>query len=299
MTAHERAAPFTGGLAPSWQIPWALVLLLAAAFVALRRRDWPSLSLALIALLTAATAWVSAARVVDEPYGYLLRWTWAVGAIAWLAVGWTALRALSDAHPVSRLPRTTASAAAIVVMVLALATTVTGLRASLPNARTERALHHLDPALMAAARHAPGPILVQNASDLGSALLANGVLLRLNEQGIDARFAADIGVPGVGEHHTIAPPKARTTIVVAADNAIHAYDANPAYRPLATYDALSPDERAYVTDVANQITNDLGPVDSFKGIAAWGHEHPAAFQRFNELNARGDRAALFIAVENP
>jgi hypothetical protein len=92
---------------------------------------------------------------------------------------------------------------------------------------------------------------------------------------------------------------ARTTIVAAAGDAIDTYRANPAYRLLSSYDALSPRERAVVTDITDRMTKDLGPGQTFEHLGVWADKHPEAFRQFSELNTRGDREAVFIAVENP
>ena len=294
MSAHERIASFVGGLAPSWHVPWALLLLLGAGVVALRRKDWASLSLVVLVLLTAATAFVSASRVIDEPYPYLLRWTWTVGAMAWLAIGWTAVRALSRSPTRSLQPAIWVGAAA--ALALAVATTVTGLHARIPFESTQRALRQLDPALVAAARNAHEPILVENAPDIGSFGLAAGVLLRLNEQGIDARFDTT-GVRGPGRHYTIPREEARTTIVAAVNDAIDGYRKNPAYRLIAAYDTLSPEDRAFMSGITDRVTKDRGPENYLKSFAAWADAHPDEFRRFNELGSRADREALFVAVD--
>jgi hypothetical protein len=301
-SAHERTAPFAGGLDPRWHIPWALLLLVAAGFLALRRRDWRSLSLVAIVILTAVAAVASASQVVDEPYPYLLRWTWTLGALAWIAIGWTVLGALTDQH-LARVRRPAASVAAAIGIVLVAATTLTGLHAQRPDPHGERALHALYPALVAAARGRPGPILIEYAPDLSSASLADGVFLRLNKDGIDARLDTGAGVRAVGGHHTIAPQDARTTIVAAANDAVDTYDTNPAYNKIASYDSLNPQERAFVTDVTAQMrreaTNGRDASPTFLDLAAWENQHPEITKRLIELNSRSERAAVYISVPNP
>ena len=299
MTTHEHTAAFAGGLSPRWQFPWALLLVLAAGTIAFRRRDRPSFNLVAIAVAFATAAWVSVARIVDEPYSYLLRWTWLVGAIAWLAIAWTVMRAVVDAPPLVRFARPAISIVGGAAIIMMIATTITGLRADLPDLRAERALQHLDPALIRAARRAPTPILIEGAPDLTSQELADGALLRLNRQGIPARFDEATGARGVGQSHTIMRRNARTTIVAAADDAIDDYLANPAYQLLASYDALKPEERQFVDQINNQMTHDLGPGRDLLEVQLWGRQHAHEWTLFNELNARGIRAALFIAVSNP
>ena len=299
MTTHERTAPFAGGLLPQWQIPWALILLCGAGVVAWRRQDRTSLSLVAIAATLAAVAWVSAARVVDEPYSYLLRWTWVIGAIAWLAIGWTAMSVLSKSPLRSRLARPAAYALTIAAIMLAAATTVTGLRARPPFWRTNSALQHLAPAVTRAARQSPMPLLIDSAPNLESASLADGILLELNRQGIDAKKNEDSGIRGAGRHHTISRRDARTTILVAANDAIDTYSVNPAFRLITSYDVLTTTERAFVRHQTAQLEHDVGSGGTLADVQAWANQHLRDWKRLNELNARGDRDAIFISVPNP
>ena len=298
MTGHEHGQAFTGGLDPGWHVPWALVFLIAAGVVAWRRRDWPSLSLIAIVLCTAITAWISAARIVGEPYPYLLRWTWSIGALAWFAVGWTALRVLAERPSVTRFGEPVLWAAVAVAVLLAAATTITGIHAQLPGASSERALRRLAPQLLAFARRTPAPVLVESAPDIGSAALADGLLLELDKRGIDARFERDGGGRGVGEHRTVEPADARTTLLTAAGSAVDTYDANPAFRRVATYDALTPDERASLVSLTDELRTYLRTAHAFD-VRGWAHLHPDAFRRLTELGERDDRAAVFIEAGNP
>jgi hypothetical protein len=302
MSAHERTAPFAGGLDPRWHIPWTLILLVAAGIFALRRRDWPSLSLVAIVVLTAITAVASASQIVDEPYPYLLRWTWTLGALAWIAIGWTVLRALTDQR-LAHVLRPAAFAAAGLGIILVVATTVTGRHAQLPDPQGERAVRALYPALLAAARNRSGPFLIEYGADLPSISLADAVFLQLNKDGIDARLDKDTGTSAVGAHHTIAPHDARTTIVAAANEAVDVYDANPAFNEIARYDSLDPQDRAFVSEATDQMLREAadsrGRNPTYSDLAAWEIRHPKISQRLNELNNGSERAAVYISVPNP
>jgi hypothetical protein len=297
MSGHEATSPFTGGLAPPWHVPWTLMLLIAAGVIAQRRRDWSSLSLVAIVILTTGAAWASASQVVDEPYGYLLRWTWTLGAIAWFAIGWTTLRVVTD-RTVTGASRQVAAAAALAGIALAAATTIAGLHADLPDHKTERALRELDPALFATARRARTPILVTSAPDLASASLADGVLLQLNRRGVDARADDTNDRYRLDEHHTMPRGEARSTIVAAANAAIDQYDGKAAYRRIASYDTLTTGQRAFLASVAEEVGNDLSPAKELRAFRSWAGQHPVTYRQFAQLSARADREALFLIVDN-
>ena len=86
ISGHERVAATTGGVEPHWNVPVALILLVAAGMVAMRERDRQSLTLDAVVLAVVLAAVVSAARVVDTPFFYIVRWMWTVGAIVWIAI---------------------------------------------------------------------------------------------------------------------------------------------------------------------------------------------------------------------
>lgn len=293
MTSHERTAPFLGGLAPTWQFPWALILVIAALALAWRRRDRDSFSLALVALVFAATAWVSAARIVDEPYGYLLRWTWLVGALAWLAIGWTAMRALTDIRLPTRVARAATVLAAATTIALVAATTMSSVRTQVPDLMAERELRHLKAALIQAAREYPGPIRVESAADIPSVSLSEGIVLQLDHQGIPAGLSEALGARGAGDNHVVAQRDARTLLTAVADDKITAYRNDPRYRLIASYDSLSTVERHFVDGITTQLQHLKG--ESLTAAQVWAEQHPADWKRYSNLNAQSDRAALFLA----
>ena len=93
--------------------------------------------------------------------------------------------------------------------------------------------------------------------------------------------------------------EARTTIVTAANDAVDSDNVNPAYRRIASYDALSPSERALAPDITDQMIKDLRPEADFIDVGTWAERHPAAFRRLSELTARGDREAVFVTLDKP
>src|SRR5262249_31731384 len=71
-SGHEQALPFTGGIVPTWHAPFALAFLAGALVVAMRTSDRQSARLCVLALGLVAAAWISASRIIDTPFGYLV-----------------------------------------------------------------------------------------------------------------------------------------------------------------------------------------------------------------------------------
>ena len=294
MTGHEAVAGFGGGgLDPAWQIPWALIMVGVAAVVARRRRDRPAWSLCLVTVGLAAVAWISTAQVVGEPFSYLVRWTWLVGATAWLAIGWTGwgVARASVEGPVPR--RTGLVAFGAIAIGFAIATTV-GARNSQPLFRdSSLVVGGVEAATVAAARHAPGPVLVEPAPDFDSLQATNGVVLALDQAGITAGRTPDFAWQ-TGRAHVVARSAARTTYLVAVNASVDRYREDPRYRPVAEYDALSETDRAEVERI--RALQPRGTTNDLAAIQRWIRRHPSEWKRFTRLEARGDRAVVYELV---
>jgi len=288
LTAHENVNFFSGGVEPHWHIPIALILLIGAELVALRRHDRQSLTLDSLALVVVLAAVFSAAHIVDTPYSYIVRWIWAVGALTWLAIAWTTWRAL---RPGVRWDLAGTRLAPAVVAVLAAWLAVTAVHADFPVQADQELLARIAPTVRRTLHGLPGPVLVQAPPDFLSGLAAEGVLLIAIHAGVDARLT-DHSTNVVGSAHTISEASARSTIVVAVDDAIDAYRNNSAYRSLVRYDPLSAEERAYHTIIDRQIRHDLTGANT--DPKAWLAAHQADLSRIHELDTRGPDIELFL-----
>lgn len=290
ITGHERAATFGGGLLPHWQLPWVLVLVVAALVVAWRRRDRTSVALNVIVLVLTVVAWVSIARIVGEPFNYLVRWSWLLGALAWLAIAWTTMRVFVTADLATGVRKAAVLVAASMAIALSVATTISAVHAELPLPQSGRALQHLGPALMASAPSFGRPIEVQPADDLPSRELARGVALRLDRAGFPAGLAPSL-VSEVGVDHVVDPHAARTELIVAVNGAIATYASDPRYRIVARYDALTAGERAEAERIRSQLP--AATIGHAAPLQAWIARHPREYRRLTALDRRGDRATIF------
>jgi hypothetical protein len=286
-SGHERLIAVTGGVDPHWNVPVALILLVAAGIVALRTRDRQSFTLDAVALAMVVAAMFSAAHIVDAPFFYIVRWTWAVGAIVWIAILWTFWRALLR-HADWDVAVTRFGVAAIVVLA---ATLVVGaVHAEFPVQSEQRALKAIAPAARRALRQLRAPILVEGPVDFRSGLAADGVVLIAIHAGIDARLALR-SVGHVGRSHAISKASARSIVVVAVDDGIEKYRSDPSYRSIAAYDPLSPDERAYHAAVNTEARRAYaGGITAYE---RWSAMHQSDLARVHDLDERGQRMELF------
>jgi hypothetical protein len=283
-TGHEARSIFTGGVDPGWHAPFGLLLLIGALVVAVRRRDQPSTRLCVLGLGLVGAALVSASRIIDVPFYYVVQWVWIVGAVVWFAVLWTALRAL----PVRR-PAMAVAAAVIAVLVVLLV--IGSVRATFPNpGNDQRSLVAFAPEARRVLRTVDGPVVIESPSDVRSRTMADGILALATHAGVDARLPTNEAFI-VGKGRTIDPAEARNTVAVAVGDAAAQYRDDPAFRSIAHYDPLTPAERAEEERLAaDSIAALNGGVDAYK---AWNDAHPGAANRLHALDGRGPRIELF------
>jgi hypothetical protein len=275
------------GLDPPWTFPVALVLVAAAAFVSARRRDRDAVTLAVVALALALAAWFSVARVVGVPYFYVLRWTRVTGAVAVLAVAWTAMRLMAGARPQVRwaLGAVTSVAAAALVT----ATTASSFDADAPVALESQVVSRLDGPLLAEMDDAATPVLVRPGGGFASGLVTSGVLARLVDAGIDAGVEPEYEHV-VGATYVLAPAEAGTELVVLGEgDDFEVWRRDDAYREVTSYDTLSASARTELTELRAR-TSVLEPT----ALAGWLVDHPRAAARLAELSAVAGRGGVFV-----
>jgi hypothetical protein len=243
VSGKELRDSFSGGLYTSWHVPYALFLLVAATVVAAARRDRESTRLCAFAFTLIVAAFVSASRIVDVPFTYVVRWLWIVGAITWLAIVWTAVRALLAYKPAARVPAEIIGA--ITVAVLAFVLTVSAVQTHLVDVNgDEQAMTALAPATRAALRTLPQPVVVHPVGGLYADTLTSAVATIGIDEGLDTRVPT-LFTSAVGAEHTI-KGGARSELFVAVGDDAQKYLADPKYQLVASYPARAIAPAIYV-----------------------------------------------------
>jgi hypothetical protein len=205
LTGHEPLDPFSGAIGASSVVALLVpaIGLASAIVVAVRRRDRAALSLATLAGVGSVVAIEAISRIDGPIFAYLVRFTWALVAILWLAVlrAWAPplgqvvarLRPWAAARPVAT---TVAAIGVAVVLALVLVTMPAGLvGGQAPDIDQEAQMAGLDAAVVTAvvARAGSGPVLVRSLdpdtqfpspSPNGLAL---GLVPALEQQGVDVK----------------------------------------------------------------------------------------------------------------
>jgi hypothetical protein len=244
LSGKEMRDPFSGGLFASWHVPYALLLLVAAVIVAVARHDRESTRLCVFAFALIGAGFVSASRIVDVPFTYVVRWLWIVGAITWLAIVWTAVRALLAYKPSARAGAEIVGTAAVAVLALVL--TVSALQTHLVDINgDERAMTALAPATRSALRALPQPVAVHPVGGLYADTLASAVATIGIDEGVDARVPS-LFESAVGANRTITTGEQGSDVFVAVGDDAQKYLADSRYRLVASYPARAIAPAIYV-----------------------------------------------------
>ncbi|MBU3700939.1 MAG: hypothetical protein FGM58_02685 [Acidimicrobiia bacterium] len=228
-------------LATPWAIPLALLALAVAVVVAVRRRDRTGLNLCAVAAVATIIELAAMSRISGPLFPALVRTTWSVAALVWMAVLGVAVGAVAARRDGER--RMGVALTAVLAVALA-ALLVRGIDTEPlgPPADWAAADAAITAAVVAAIAGAPAPVLVVNGfwtdGAVGTEVLAAA---RAAGYGVH-RASSDAFI--VGPQRTVDPGRVATTIAVVADGAIDEYLADPAWRLIVRYDALSAGERA-------------------------------------------------------
>jgi hypothetical protein len=278
---------FLPGVDPGWTVPVLAVVFVVALVVAARRARPDALRLGGVTIAFALVAWVSVARIVDEPFDYLVRWTELTGVLVWLTVGWTVLELVRGVEPV-RARRTVGALGALLVATTLAVTVVSSVRAfdDPPALGEQRAYDRLAPRLRHVGPRLAAPVLVADSGGMSSAGLGSSVLNGLLGAGVDARYPRGFAWQ-VGGAHVVDRADARTHLLVAYGDDGARLRSDPRYRVVAAADELTPAERA-------ELEHLRASFNGFEGQIRWTRRHPVAARRLAELARRSARAGVVV-----
>lgn len=191
VNVYTGAIDLSGGM----PIPLAFVALVAATVVSWWN-DKVAWRLDALVLATCVAGFVAVTRIVGEIFPYLVRWSWALGMLTWLAVAWTvvvvwrARRAPERHHAVSRV------ALALVVsgfLAVTVVNTVDAATAGNPDAYGSRITDRLFPALLREVPDGPGVVEIRTSGGDGSTWVGGGLADELEKHGIETRVEPALG----------------------------------------------------------------------------------------------------------
>jgi hypothetical protein len=255
ITGHDN--PNIYGYAMTGSTIPALVLiaaLVACIWWARRRGSHDAARLAVLALVVLGLGVVATARATPNSFiPYVLRWWWAIPAIAALAVAWTAMTTCP-----ARL-RTLATAAVLLGLVATVAVDLAGLPAPVPHADLSRATAALAaPTARGLARNRR--YLIRDKDERGFLAAKNALYVELHERGFDV--FTEPGKHAAAQYGSwrLAQPDEVNDIVTVVNLAELGTTWEPPHgsRRVAFWDPLTFAQRARARELEARIRADMG-----------------------------------------
>jgi hypothetical protein len=220
-------------------LPLLALPVVAACVVLWRRNQDGGRAFVLTLGLTYMLGVVAVARTVGPAFEYRLRWTAIPAMLALVAVarlGWTAA-----ARWWPRAERRVLVPAAVAALaVLSGVNSWTAATAGSPQAGDSEAMNEIMPELLDALPADAGQVAVEDVFHSG-AWIARGIVLALEEAGVDARVGPDRA--DLFGRHRVVDGSPDTRIVVAVDMKVDEVAEEPGMRPIAEWSHLPEDRR--------------------------------------------------------
>lgn len=312
--ARGSAPTFAGGPLDdrTWTVPVGLLALAVATWFAWgrarrsdRTRRFLELHLCIVAIVAVVAETIAMSRINGLLAPYLVRTTWAVAAIVWLAVIGVVVGAIGDrVGERVALDRWLAVLVGLVLVVtIVRGVDTTPLEPPVAWARAEQAIA---PAALATISGLPGPVLVDGGYGADGAV-ASEIASAARAEGYDVYRPSSVGFI-VGPHRTIATSAAASTVMVVSGDVRFAYAADPAWHEIASYDPLTAEQRAELAAIEDRVTADIDVTGLTPDAAAearraafleWkdakdhSHDPGALYLRWKELSRGTDVVAAF------
>jgi len=243
LTGHLDVIPFTGEPYLLYSAPLPLLLIpLGLALLAFWRWRYSDANrLGAVLLLTLALGVFSITRIIGPAYAYRLRWTWFLGAFAFILVLWAARTLISRRTLAIGGQRLLVAVPVSALIVLSGVNAVSATRAGTPKDDISSALEKLGPAVVAALPKGRGDVLVRSTP--AGAGYEPGVVRYLERRGIAVRV--DRSVEDAYGTHRVHQPDAplRAGFTIAAHEDFDEVVAAPFFRLVAYWGKRTPGER--------------------------------------------------------
>lgn len=220
----------SGGVEPPWTVPLLMVVPLAAAVLAARRRCWSETTAVLVSLAALAGTTVGVASIRGTFHDYLFSGLGAVAAVSIALGAWVLLRSVGSS------PRVLFAGAAVALLLgtgAGLLVAIRQLDVAGPYESTAEAVGELAPLVVSDARGEEA--FVEAVPEFTAFAALPGFVLALEEAGID------VAVPEGSERefgaHRVGEPAGRTRYLVALPGMVDALEAR-GWKLVGTHDPL-------------------------------------------------------------
>lgn len=264
LTGLDPPSPFTGEPSSLRSIPAPLLLipLAVSAFVLWRRRGPEARRLVATLGLALVLGVLAVAQTLGEVFAYRLRWTWVLAMVAAVVVAWTAWAWVARVAPrVEKRWLVPLSIGALAV--LAVANSVSAVRADPPGEDESARLRALLPAVVANLAAGDGDVIVQGSS-FSSTFYSSGLVLALERRHVAVRVDPSVEVAFL-EHRVHRRGKVRQVLTVATNDRFDEFAARSDLRLVGYSGRISPGERQRLAQRASELdrAHGAGELDDF------------------------------------
>ena len=237
-----REVGFLGVVGTGPVVPWMAIALLAATVVAWRKGWHDRLQLALVAWLSIAVTGLAISGIRGIPFQYVFRWSWAMVLVVWIACLWVGVSLLLELAPVRRW--FTAGAALVLAGLLG-ALLVFGVSFRTVQGWDEQ-LRLYEPLMqptLDVLQEAPKPVMVVTYLGMADGTVANELLARGDELGLDLRRTPELSFI-FGSKRSVDPADAKSELVLVTRGEFEQYRNDPRFTLIAHFDPFTAEERA-------------------------------------------------------
>jgi hypothetical protein len=236
-----REVGFLGVVGNGPVVPWMAIVLLAATVVAWKKGWHDRLQLALVAWLSIAVTGLAISGIKGIPFQYVFRWSWAMVLVVWVACAWVGVSLLLEFASVRRW--FTAGASLVLAGLLG-ALLLFGVSFRTVQGWDEqlRVYEPLIQPTLDVLQDAPKPVMVVTYLGLADGTVANELLARGDELGLDLRRTPELAFI-FGSKRSVDPANAKSELVLATRGEFEQYRNDPRFTLIAHFDPFTAEER--------------------------------------------------------
>lgn len=223
-------------------VPWMAIMLLAATVVAWKRGWHDRLQLTLLAWLSIVVTGLALSGIKGIAFPYVFRWSWAMVLVVWIACAWVGVSLLLEFATVRRWFTAGASLvfAGLLGSLLIFGVSFQTLQGWDEQLRVYEPL--IQPTLDVL-QDAPKPVMVVTYLNMADGTVANELIARGDELGLDLRRTPDLTFI-FGSKRSIDPANAKSELVLVTRGEFERFRNDPRFTLIAHFDPFTAEERS-------------------------------------------------------
>jgi hypothetical protein len=223
-------------------VPWMALALLAATVVSWKKGWHDRLQLVVVAWLSVVVTGLALSGIKGIPFPYVFRWSWAMVLVVWIACAWVGVSLLREFAPARRW---FSAAASLLIAGLLGALLVFGVSFGSVQGWDQQ-LRLYEPLIqptLEVLEGAPKPVMVVTHLNMADGTVANELIVRGDELGLDLRRPPEFTFI-FGAERSVDPADAKSELVVVTRGELERYRNDPRFTLIAEFDPFTAEERS-------------------------------------------------------